>query len=423
VRVHLEGVDRTREDILVQQVKPIFSVEHFEELVLKSQDVRNALKDLGCFSEVDVHIDTSEKGDRHSYEVTFKVSEVGRISGSVNTMVGHQEGSLFTGLKLPNLLGGGEKAQVDYQYGTRKTAAFNASLEKPLHGRAKTNVGLNAFQQHAEFPQSGFKELNRGLLFDLSFASAPQLRHRLQLESSWRQIHALNRGCAFDVRSEAGHNLKNCLRFISTVDRRDDQVFPTEGSLLRLTEEWAGFGGDIGYFKTHLETQLNLSVPKTEWTLQGCFNAGLLRQIDEDKKIAIADRFFLGGPAGPASLRGFEMRSVGKQSENCFMGANAFWSFGLHLFAPLPFRPSSNGNSFSDLFRTHAFLNAGNLGDWDVMELEDKLRGFRLSYGLGVAFKLGGIARIELNYCVPVRSHRGDKAAPGLQFGIGVNFV
>ena len=32
---------------------------------------------------------------------------------------------------------------------------------------------------------------------------------------------------------------------------------------------------------------------------------------------------------------------------------------------------------------------------------------FRLSYGLGLALKLGGIARIELNYCVPVKVGRG----------------
>ena len=37
--------------------------------------------------------------------------------------------------------------------------------------------------------------------------------------------------------------------------------------------------------------------------------------------------------------------------------------------------------------------------------------------------RLGGIARIELNYCIPVKAERGDKMAPGLQFGIGVNFL
>ena len=36
--------------------------------------------------------------------------------------------------------------------------------------------------------------------------------------------------------------------------------------------------------------------------------------------------------------------------------------------------------------------------DW-----EHVTQDLRLSYGLGLAVKLGGIARIELNYCVPVK--------------------
>lgn len=34
---------------------------------------------------------------------------------------------------------------------------------------------------------------------------------------------------------------------------------------------------------------------------------------------------------------------------------------------------------------------------------------FRLSYGLGVVLRLGGIARLEINYVIPVRSQNGDK--------------
>jgi outer membrane protein insertion porin family len=120
VRVHLEGVGRTREDILVQHVRPIFDVAHFEELVLKSQDVRNTLKDLGCFSDVDVHIDTAaaSTGGVADYEVTFRVAELARVAGSINTMIGNQEGSLFTGVRFPNLAGGGEKAQVSFPSAT-----------------------------------------------------------------------------------------------------------------------------------------------------------------------------------------------------------------------------------------------------------------------------------------------------------------
>ena len=97
-----------------------------------------------------------------------------------------------------------------------------------------------------------------------------------------------------------------------------------------------------------------------------------------------------------------------------------------------------------DLFRTHVFLTAGNLSNVGLTgqmgrDLEQVTQDFRLSYGLGLAVKLGGVARIELNYCLPVKvagtfavlkfyintfqASRGDKPAPGLQFGVGVHFL
>jgi len=42
----------------------------------------------------------------------------------------------------------------------------------------------------------------------------------------------------------------------------------------------------------------------------------------------------------------------------CALGANAYWSTAFHIYTPLPFRP---GRGFGDLFRTHFFVNAGNL--------------------------------------------------------------
>ena len=121
-----------------------------------------------------------------------------------------------------------------------------------------------------------------------------------------------------------------------------------------------------------------------------------------------------------------------------------YWASGLHLYAPLPFRPGRGG--LGDLFRSHVFITAGNVGNFWLSgavgrDIEQVTQDFRLSYGLGLALKLGGVARIELNYCVPVKvgllgrvrtvllhdalfqASRGDKPAPGLQFGVGVNFL
>ena len=47
-------------------------VEDFEDLVLTSQNVRGKLQDLGCFSNVGIHIDTSTTGHK-DYTVTYQV--------------------------------------------------------------------------------------------------------------------------------------------------------------------------------------------------------------------------------------------------------------------------------------------------------------------------------------------------------------
>lgn len=52
-----------------------------------------------------------------------------------------------------------------------------------------------------------------------------------------------------------------------------------------------------------------------------------------------------------------------------------------------------------------------------------RLHDVRVAGGLGVALRLGRAARLELNYCVPLRACRGDRAHAGLQLGLGAHFL
>ena len=63
------------------------------------------------------------------------------------------------------------------------------------------------------------------------------------------------------MREHSGHTLKSSLKHILNVDRRNDPIFPSQGTLLRLSQEFAGLGGNIGFFKNELELQVN-PVPK-----------------------------------------------------------------------------------------------------------------------------------------------------------------
>lgn len=79
------------------------------------------------------------------------------------------------------------------------------------------------------------------------------------------------------------------------------------------------------------------------------------------------------------------------------------------------------------MFRTHLFVNAGNVGNYNENEdkpiTEQLSENFRISYGLGIAMRLGQMARFEINYCFPHRYDKNDRTQPGVQFGIGVQFL
>lgn len=115
----MEGLGRTKDDIVIQQLKPILLANNFQQvkqihlsclfcqspefqsiiwfqLVRKSQRARVQLQRLGLFKEVEILIDVShgEKALSHGYEVTFKVAEKRRLTGEIGSMIGTNEGSM-----------------------------------------------------------------------------------------------------------------------------------------------------------------------------------------------------------------------------------------------------------------------------------------------------------------------------------------
>ena len=116
-------------DVIDERCNPQAQIKHFST-------------DLGCFSDVDIRIDTASGGGPADYEVTFQVTELGRARGTINTMVGNQEGSLLTGLAAPNLLGMRMRACLPalFQFNEvfRRQAGFRHLLTKSLE--RKTGV-------------------------------------------------------------------------------------------------------------------------------------------------------------------------------------------------------------------------------------------------------------------------------------------
>ncbi|XP_049767186.1 sorting and assembly machinery component 50 homolog B [Schistocerca cancellata] len=423
-KIHVDGLNRTKDDIVVETVSDLFKAQDFQQVLLGAHKVREKLDALGCFRNIGIYIDISSGpgATPHGLEVTFHVRELKRLMGGVNTMVGNNEGSLVVGLRAPNLLGRGEKVNFEYRYGSKRTTGIDIAFSKPLRGKWSPVFTTSVFQRGAEWPPSAYKQMDRGILLDLAFSSSSSVQHNLQWEGNYRDLSCLTRAAAFAVREQAGPTLKSSIRHIITADRRDAPIFPSKGGLFQLTTEFAGLGGNIGFLKNELMLQAN--VPLLEGiVIQGGVQGGLLTHLAGDKQVSICDRFFLGGPL---NLRGFELRGAGPHSDGNALGADVYWAAAVHLYTPLPFRPGKG--SLGDLFRTHVFFNCGNIGNFRFTEdyqrnFEQLANNLRSAYGLGVALRIGQVARLELNYCIPVRIAAGDRPCSGVQFGVGVNFL
>jgi outer membrane protein insertion porin family len=114
-------------------------------------------------------------------------------------------------------------------------------------------------------------------------------------------------------------------------DSRDRRFNPTEGSKHRLTLEYAGVGGDIGFTKGTAETGWYFPL---FWKTTGFLHAetGYVRRTS-DKVLPDYERFYLGGIN---SLRGFDWRDVSPVNEDGVeIGGDKFVQFNFEFLVPL----------------------------------------------------------------------------------------
>ncbi|RUS70155.1 hypothetical protein EGW08_022081 [Elysia chlorotica] len=423
-RIVVDGLTRTKDDIVIREIRPLLNAKTFDELVHLSYNAKVKMERLGVFKNVVIAIDVSKDNREYGYEVLFEVQEFRRIDGGIHTSISNNDGSLDFQLKMPNILGRGERFSLDYTVGTKRTHGYSAYFKKPLNNNPDIFFGSTAYQFHGEYPWSGYKQTDRGIAFDLTFPTILG-SHNIQWEGVWRDLRALTRDTSFSVREQAGHSLKSSLKHTFTIDTRDDPILPTVGMLWRTSQVQFIFRKHFSVLD--IETFFNFFYYNFPSYLGQIFQmslaGGLMRTLDPVASVSISDRFFLGGPL---TLRGFNLKGCGPHSHDNALGAESYWLAAAHLYSPLPFRPGKG--RFGELFKTHFFVNAGNLGNLDFSGCSKSFLcrvcvKMRWSYGCGIVLCMGRIARLELNYVVPMRVQKGDKANPGLQFGIGIQFL
>lgn len=415
-RLKVTGLCKTKTDIIVEQVKPLLSADSLQDVLLGVQEAQQKLLSLEVFNKVEVLLDTAKgpQAKRNHLDVTFYVEEAGRVKLGMSAHAGRQSGDASLSLGVRNVFGRAEQLRLTSST-TLPDFGLSQQLEfyKRYYADLDKKLFLSLGRTKTDHSYSGFQEMVTGSLAQIQFPSWLG-DHKLFWSLHWREIFGFPSNVPMQVRSNAGHSLKSSLTHTLEVDKRDSVIDPYEGYYAQIIQEFAGIGGDTVFGKAEIHAGLyqqiwnDLVGSLTFWT-------GIMRPITPSR---INDRFHLGGAT---TVRGFGMWGIGPHDSGYSLGGQAYWAAGLHLYHPLPFLQGP----INEILKTHLFLTTGNLfcyGGLTPSELKGKLQQYRLSFGFGLLLNLRN-GKLELNYCVPLRTQPSDRIQPGLGFGIGFEFL
>lgn len=420
--IHIDGLNRSRNDLITTSLEDLFTVDTFEGLITKAHLCKLKLERLGVFAGINVFVDVADsKSDKNEFDVYYFVKENRPLSASAGTTVGNNEANMVISGIVNNVRGSGESVKTKMSYGTGQTSSYEFSFGQPLANDPDKRFSLRVLKSVSDFTQSYYRETARGFGANLSLPSFIGL-HTLSWDYFWRENSVLQ-SAPFDVRENSGHSLKSSLSHTFISDGRDDWILPSKGHLFKHTIQLSDFLGNVRSWKSDVEVQLNKEIFNNV-VFAATLQTGITRSLDE-RPLLINDRNFLGGPA---SIRGYMFKGVGFQTDvgdgvnSASTGGELYWASGLHVYTPLPFLKTSK-DTFASLFRVHFFLNAGNLSNVAGLDRQDFIMNPRWSYGVGLMFMLGGMARLEINYCCPRNARPGDVISEGMQVGVGINFL
>lgn len=115
-----------------------FKIEHNWMLLIIMDVIFSAyenLIELGIYKNLKAFIDTdkSPNASQNGYVVSFDGDEMTRITGTIGTEIGQNDGALTAELVSPNIFGRGERLSINYSYSYIKATEMNLKFLKPFY--------------------------------------------------------------------------------------------------------------------------------------------------------------------------------------------------------------------------------------------------------------------------------------------------
>jgi outer membrane protein insertion porin family len=413
-KINIQGNTRTLDKVIRREFRLVEGDAFNRVLVDRS---RTRIRALGFFKDVDVKNTPGSTPDRT--DITVSVTE--QSTGQLQLGLGYSSASQLTGefsYTEQNLFGRAQymKASVSV---SQIAKLYQFSFTEPYFLDRPLAAGFDIYQSQTDYQQATYSSNTTGVQLRLGFPiseySSVGLRYTYQI------TQVLPFGDApLEIQLAAGDTYGSIFGFTYGYNTLDDVRKPTTGMAFSLSQDFAGFGGNLRFTKT--EAQFSTYHPAFDGAVVNslALSAGIIQGYD-GQAVPINQRFFKGGD----SFRGFAIAGIGPRDLDAPLNTGAIggnvYAVGT-LSARLPsLLPESYGVSIA------AFSDFGTLG-----RIDDVIRActqqscvkdnfaFRASAGLSFGWK-SPFGPLQIDLGLPIVKTSYDRPQI-LHFSAGTGF-
>ncbi|MEO1100900.1 MAG: outer membrane protein assembly factor BamA [Pseudomonadota bacterium] len=415
-RINIEGNTQTLDRVVRRELR-ISEGDAFNRVLLDRS--RNRVRALGFFKDVTITETPGSEPDRTVVDVTVEEQPTGELSFAAG-FSSTDSFLLDLSVSQRNLRGRGQSV-VARVSASQRQQIVDLRFTEPRFLDRNLSAGIDVFANASDFSDiqfGGFETETIGagvrVGFPLSESTSLGLRYRLQqddinvndqnividgdgqlllpsnespTEPTIDDITDPDNQFLVDIcdprfvfrsttcRSER-KEISSIVGYTFRWDRRNDPIAPTRGFDFSLSQDVAGLGGDVQYFRTDLTASTYRGIMKgVRASLR--LSAGAIEPWGNDDGIRINNRFFKGGN----SFRGFDVAGLGPREvirainpntgevltrRQRALGGNVYYIGTAELTIP-NFLPEEYG------INSALFIEAGSVGQLKDVDVDDPL--------------------------------------------------
>ena len=305
-RVYIERVDifgntRTLDRVIRRQLE-IVEGDAFNQALLDLSG--NRVRRLGFFEDVEVEPIQGSAADRAEVRVSVTEQPTGELAFGAGFSSTDSFLVDFT-ISERNLRGRGQFLRLRVSASSRRQQVDIRFTEPRFLGR-NLAAGFDIFQVRTDFSrEASFETQSTGFSlragFPLTRATSAGVTYTLRND----EVNTFG-SAAGAIRRAEGSRVTSLLGYSLSWDRLDNRIDPRNGFRIAVNQNFAGFGGDVRYVKSEIQSGIYRSVFRDDVVFSVTGETGLLLSWGGDNA-RINDRFFKGGN----TFRGFEVAGIG----------------------------------------------------------------------------------------------------------------